>query len=60
MITQFEDWHNSSLYVYIKDNEPVTKERIIKENHFNLIDSDLEKLLKMGKIKFQDGFYTTT
>ena len=63
-----EELHNHSLYLFIKINMKVTLEEIKVEfpiedgviNLHNLIDSDLQQLIDMGKIQLKEGYYTVT
>ncbi|WP_242651908.1 hypothetical protein [Clostridium botulinum] len=62
----FEEWHNASLLYFIKENKKVTIEQIKEEfpvneevvNLNNLVEDDLKQLLGMGKIKFEEGYYS--
>ncbi|EQB3101481.1 hypothetical protein ACYIU4_002844 [Clostridium botulinum] len=62
----FEEWHNSGLLYFIKENKKVTIEQIKEEfpineevvNLNNLVEDDLKQLINMGKIKFEEGYYS--
>ncbi|MCW6085562.1 MULTISPECIES: hypothetical protein [Clostridium] len=62
----FEEWHNASLLYFIKENKKVTIEQIKEEfpisedviNLNNLVENDLKQLIDMGKIKFEEGYYS--
>jgi hypothetical protein len=58
---QIEGWYNQSLLVFIKDNpNGISKEELIiakRKNKFSFSYTDLENLIKLGKVTEIDDKY---
>ena len=61
LLSQIEDWYNSRLLTFIRDNSNgVTKEDLIiqqRRKEFGFNYTDLEKLIELGKITEKDEKY---